>query len=330
MNRFTGQNVAITGGNGFIGSNLSHALIKYGANVLSISRTGSKSSLQTVDIMADLETTSLDQIFKKAHFSPDYIVHLASVVGGIHYLKQHQTRVLQKNLAILGNSFKNMERYPSLKGQVFMSSVCAYPQEFQMTTSLDSIVLSENLCNLYNPDSTYGWSKIMGEMFIQHYFKEFNTPGVNIRLFNTYGPHENFETVNTHVIPALLMKAYKYPKVPFEVLGDGSQVRSFLYVEDAVNAILKALVMVQDGSTINIGDSTPYTIKEVVNSVIAISGKNISPIFKPNTAVGAKGRLPNITLAKELLDWRPKWSLQDGLFRAYEWIKSQKKVVDNV
>ncbi len=206
-----------------------------------------------------------------------------------------------------------------------MSSVCAYPQELQTTTSLDSVVLSENLCNLHNPDSTYGWSKIMGEMCIQHYSREFNVPGVSIRLFNTYGPYENFETVNTHVIPALLMKAYKYPEVPFEILGDGSQIRAFLYVEDAINAILKALVMVQDGSIINIGDTTHYTIQEVVDIIIKVSKKDISPIFKPNDVVGAKGRLPDITRAKELLDWKSTWALQDGLSRTYKWLKSQKE-----
>lgn len=323
MNRFTDQNVVITGGNGFIGCNLSRELIKQGANVLIISRTSHKFDFKISSVVADLETTPLDQILEKIYFSPDYIIHLASAVGGIHYLKQHQAQVLQKNLAILGNSFKNMEKYLNLKGQVFVSSVCAYPQELQTTTFLDSIILSENLCNLYNPDSTYGWTKIMGEMLIQQYFKEFNVPGMSIRLFNTYGPYENFETSNAHVIPALLIKAYKYPEVPFEVLGDGSQIRAFLYVENAVDAILKALVKVQNGSIINIGDTTPYTIKEVVDIIIKISKKNISPIFKENDAVGAKGRLPDITRANELLNWKPTWSLQDGLLRTYEWLKSK-------
>ena len=320
---FKDKTVVITGGNGFIGRNLYSKLFP-SAVVVSVSRT-KVCRRGLISLVGDLETTPLDEILTNWGISPDYIIHLASVVGGIHYLKQHQAHTLQKNLAILGNSFRNIEKYPKLKGQVFLSSVCAYPQELQTSTSLDSIVLSEDLCNTYNPDSSYGWSKIMGEMLIQHYFKEFGVPGMSIRLFNTYGPYESLDTANTHVIPALLMKALKYPEEPFEVLGDGSQVRAFLYVDDAVDAILKALVTVQDGSVVNIGDTRPYTIKEVVDEVISVSKKKISPIFKPNSSVGAKGRLPDTLRAYNMLGWEPRKNLSDGLSKTYKWIKDQFK-----
>lgn len=313
---FKDQNVVITGGHGFIGKHLAAALWFDGANVLRISR-------KTI-IKLDLETDPLDEFLEKLSFSPNYIIHLASVVGGIHYLKQHQAHTLQKNMAILSNSFKNIEKYPDLKGQVFMSSVCAYPQELQTWSMASAVTLSEERDNAYNPDSTYGWSKLMGEMLIQHYFKEFNVPGMSIRLFNTYGPHENFNTESAHVIPALLMKAYEYPKNPFSVLGDGSQIRAFLYIADAVDAILKALLSNQNGDIINVGDTTPYTIKEVVDLVIEVSNKDIEPIFSDQDAVGAKGRLPDITRAKELLNWSPTRSLQDGLKETYKWLKERE------
>lgn len=311
---FKGQNVVITGGHGFIGTNLRKALIRQGANVLCVSRS-SRPSL-------DLEAKSLYALLHKLAVSPNYIVHLASIVGGIHYLQQHQATTLRQNLIMLSNSFKDVEKYPDLKGQVFMSSVCAYPQELQ-TSDSDVAVLSEEQANIHNPDSTYGWSKIMGELFIRHYFAEAGVPGVSLRLFNTYGPHEHFNTVDAHVIPALMAQAHAFPKKPFEVLGDGKQVRAFLYVDDAVDAVIKALKGPQIGGIINIGATTPCTIKELVDLIIEMSQKDIVPVFKPLDSVGAKGRLPDITKAAKLLNWAPTCSLREGLDRTYKWLKSE-------
>lgn len=324
-NLFENQTVVITGGSGFIGRSLVNSLLEDNAQVVCIA---SKSWIQNNPpilkemIIADLREMSLHTILKHNEIdNPDYIIHLAGVTGGIHYLKQHEARTLQTNLSIISNSFKDIEKYPNLKGTLFVSSVCAYPQEYQTTTDPFTIVLSESLQTNHNPDSSYGWSKIMGEMLVQHYAKEFNVPGVSIRLFNTYGPYEHLDKDRTHFIPATVVKILNYPNSPVEVLGDGSQVRSFLYIDDVVEGFKKAILKVKDGSIINLGSDKPFTVKEIVERIIKISGKSIVPIYKPTEGVGAKGRIPNITKAKQLLDWAPRIELEEGLLKTYNWIK---------
>ena len=326
-NLFENQTIVLAGGNGFIGRNLiqSLSLCPTTTNIVCVSRTGWDHNPNGIInyIYADLETLSLFDILKSYHVNPDYIFHLASVTGGIHYLKQHEAKTLQTNLSIISNSFKDIEKYPNLKGNLFVSSVCAYPQEYQTTTDMFTIVLSESLQMAYNPDSSYGWSKIMGEMLVQHYVKEFNVPGVSVRLFNAYGPYEHLNKDRTHFIPATIVKVLDYPNTSVEVLGDGTQIRSFLYIDDVVEGLKKAILKVKDGSIINLGSDKPFTVKEIVERIIKISGKSITPIYKVTEGVGAKGRIPNITKAKQLLDWTPRIELEEGLLKTYDWIKDE-------
>ena len=317
---FKNKTVVITGGCGFIGTNLARSLVLQGANVVIVSRHGSSTDVSNVRYLhCNLQVTSLFHILEYAHIKPDYIFHLAAMSGGIHYLMQRQAECLQTNLSITANSLYKINEIPSLRGQLFLSSVCAYPQDYQTTTDAHNIILSEELSDKYNPDSSYGWSKIMGEMLIKHYADEHSVPGVSIRLFNTYGPYEHFNAHRAHVLPALIMKALKYPDTDFNVLGNGAQVRAFLYIEDAIKALEKAVVHVYNGDIINVGSSKACTIKELVDKVVHISGKDIVPIYEPTAAVGAKGRVPDLTKVNKILQWAPTTSLDEGLMKTYAW-----------
>jgi len=327
MSIFKDKQVLITGASGFIGMNLVARLFGEGARITCLTRNVAKMERKleyirtTVAGYYPIKVLSLNTPgIHPDIFDPDYIFLLAATAGGIHYLKQHEADVLRTNLGLTVDNFKWIEKYKNLKGVLFMSSVCAYPQDVQTTTNAKSITLSEDLQNWNNPDSTYGWSKIIGEMFIKHFTQDYNVPGVSVRLFNVYGPHEHFDMERGHVIPALITKAIKHPRVPFKVFGDGKQVRSFLYIDDAIDGILKAITTITDGSIINIGSDSAYTIFEIARQIIRISEKNIQPHFTGD-AVGAKGRRPNLKKAKQLLQWKPTTNLYEGLKRTYAWAK---------
>lgn len=323
---FTDKTVVITGGTGFIGKNITSALLAKGANVVVLSRSvpvGNNSNSRVRHISCNLQETTLHKILTSHNISPEYIIHLAAMAGGIHYLMQNQAVCLQTNLSIISNTFYKINEFKSLRGQILLSSVCAYPKGLQTTTDKYNVILAENCESFYDPDSSYGWSKIMGEKLIRHYSEDFGVPGVSIRLFNTYGPHEHFDDTRTHVLPAMIGKALKYPlHGPFTVLGDGSQVRSFLYIDDAVTAIEAALLTVQDGSIINVGSDEPHTIRELVDKIVKLSKKQI-PVEYGSTSVGAKGRLPDLTKARDILRWRPTITLDEGLNKMYNWAETE-------
>jgi len=334
MNKFKDKVIVITGGTGFIGTNLIISLLQQDVKkVVCIARDADKiirtdnnlfldyaCTFKLQPISADLETTSLFSVLNNYQIDPDYIFHLAAVSGGIHWLKQNQAKVLNTNISILANSFQNIEQFKNLKGNLYLSSVCAYPQELQEDTKNCTLSDFEAINEIHNPDSSYGWSKIIGEMLVKHYTAEFKVPGVIVRMFNVYGPYEKLDINQTHVIPALIIKAMKYPEVSFEVLGDGTQVRSFLYVDDAIKALKLAILKVKDGDIINVGITEGITIKEITEQIIKISGKNITPIFSSVVVSGVKARLPKIIKASMRLGWTPKTPLEKGLLKTYKWI----------
>jgi len=333
MNFFKNKTIVVTGGSGFIGTNLILSLLKEPVKkVVCIARVplmlvipdklhNFYKSGKLRLIAGDLEKSTLYSILNEFNINPDYIFHLAAVSGGIHWLKENQAKVLNTNIAILANSFQNIEKFKNLKGNLYLSSVCAYPQELQ--DDPENCILSDiNIDKeIHNPDSSYGWSKIVGEMLVKHYNKEFNVPSVSVRMFNVYGPYEKLDENKTHVIPSLIIKAIKYPNASFDVLGDGSQVRSFLYISDAIEALKLAILKVNNGSIINVGSTKQITIKEIVSQIINVSNKKIIPMYGKN-APGVKARLPEITKIQKL-GWKPKVSFKKGLLLTYKWIKDE-------
>lgn len=318
--------IVVTGGTGFIGRAILYKLEEYAAdlnmNLISVSRaagTPFPPDKNITHISADLRVERLIDVLPGIR--PNYIYHCAGISGGIHYLQSIQAEVLQSNLAILMNSVSGIEKFP-LKGQVWMSSVCAYPQEVQRSNKIEKVSLREDMTSI-NPDSTYGMVKIVGEQLFYGLATEKRIPGCSIRLFNTYGPGEHFDDKTGHVIPSLIRKAWSSKK-SIDVLGDGKQVRSFLYIDDAVEAIISASAKLKRGEIVNVGSDVPITIgklAEHINEIVSMVSHNPKKkiVFSTKQAPGAVGRFPDIKLAQKLLDWSPTTSIEDGLVRTCRW-----------
>ena len=322
----------VTGGAGFIGSNLVKRLVDQGREVViadDFSR-GRRLNLSDLGIQVDCPVVDLRDFAQALEVAQDAgtVFHLAARIGSIDYLHGsncNELVALQTNLVIDANVFKaclenNVEKL------IYASSVAVYsidPQRhFVAVLSEDNLDLSQNKPELFNPDGGYGWAKLMGEI-------QLNWMGqidVGIaRIFNVYGENQDLERA-IHVIPALFRKAFLYPEEEFIVWGDGKQSRDFLHVSDCVDALLQLEERISNSPTVvNVGSGEPVSIATIAEKAIELSRKDIRIVYDPMQPVGPMSRTADMTKAKALLDWQPKVSLDEGLRRTYVWIQNRLK-----
>lgn len=311
----------VTGGAGFIGAHLVRTLVRSGRTVLvadDFSR-GRRDRLEDLDVEVheiDLrDYREAQSLFRGVHT----VFHLAARVGSVWFLHENEDaelEALQTNLALDGSVFRAC-RLHGVRTIVYASSVSVYPIRRQIT---DDVVFAERDATWAEPDGGYGWAKVLGEIQLGWMTK------LNVgiaRLFNVYGEGEEPDE-NAHVVPSLIRKAILYPEVEFRVWGDGRQKRDLIYVEDVVEALVRLEEVASNPPvTINLGSGTPLDIRTIVEKIICISGKLITPVFEPRALVGPRSRAADITAAKRLLDWEPRVPIDEGLRRTYAWVEEK-------
>ncbi|MDO8491949.1 MAG: NAD-dependent epimerase/dehydratase family protein, partial [Dehalococcoidia bacterium] len=312
----------VTGGAGFIGSHLVKRLMDEGREVAVVDdfSRGRLENLADLGVRlpgkpGPVDLTDYSQTLK-ALKGADVVFHMAARVGSLEYLHGsdwNELTALQLNVTIDTNVFRACLEH-KVKKIVYASSVSVYPMDTQHAYGL---VLSESDMSRINPEGGYGWAKLLGEIQLQW----MRNASIGIaRIFNVYGEGEAPDK-NAHVVPALARKAVLYPSEEFRVFGDGKQTRDFLYVSDAVDALLKLEAKATWPPVIvNIGSGEVVTIKQLVDTVVKVSGKKITPVYDPAKPVGPLSRTADITRTKSVLGWQPKVSLEDGLARMMKWV----------
>ena len=207
----------------------------------------------------------------------------------------------------------------------FASSACVYPSYLQEKTGSDYL-LKEDDADPFSRDKAfadleYGWAKLMGEMALKAYHRQYDFKTSAARIFTAYGPREN----ETHAVIALIAKAF-VKMDPYVIWGTGEQDRNFTYVQDIVDGMMLACEKIVDGSPVNIGRDDRITINataEVIFELINWRPKNLHHDFtKPQ---GVASRAADLTRAERLLNWRPKVSYKEGFIKTIDWYFSNKK-----
>lgn len=252
----------------------------------------------------------------------DYVVHLADIVAGIDYVFSNQGDLFRQNNLINTNLFHSVRKAgkDKIKGLLYVGTACSFPLTRQ--NSLDVIPLKEEELFPALPESAYGWSKLMGQLEVGFIEKECGIPCCTLMFHNVYGSPCDYGE-RSQVIPALIRKAVNYPDEPFNVWGSGLQGRAFIHVNDIVDAICLALEKGWGHGWIQIGPSVCTSIREIAETVVKISGKDIEIFYDTTKPEGDKARSADYTKAKEILGWEPKVKLEDGLKEQYEWIKNR-------
>jgi len=324
-----GKRVLVTGGASFIGSHLVDKLVELGADIkiadnLSSGRlenlNGSRDKIEFFE--GNLEESSFTQ---KAMEDVDTVFHLAAEHGGRGYIDTHPAECAS-NMLLDGMVFKTAFK-SGVERICFASSACVYPTFLQeeKETEGKTVYLREDMADPFvpgkaNADLEYGWSKLMGEMALKAYHKEYGLKCASCRIFTAYGPREN----ETHAVIALIAKAF-IEQEPYEIWGTGEQDRNFTYVNDIVDGLIHACERIEDGSAVNVGTSDHIKIKDIAEKIFDIVGWRPNEIFLDTSKpVGVFSRAADLTKTKKLLQWQPECSIEEGLRKTISWYYTTK------
>ena len=344
MNQFSENfwkdtHVTVTGGASFIGSHLVDKLVHLGADVSVIDNlsSGKKENLSQSWDKIQFRENDLEYITKSdisGLFKDQEIVfHLAAIHGGRGFITKHPADV-SSNFSIDHHVFEACMD-TNVKNLVFASTACVYPTELQSEIGSDYKLKESDsdplkLDAYMSADIEYGWGKLMSEMQMHAFRKQYGLKGCPVRFVTAYGPREN----ETHAIIALIYKAIEKMD-PFEIWGDGKQERDFTYVEDIIEGSILAGEKIFDGTPINLGTGRKYTINEVVSMICEILDWKPNDFkFDTSKPVGALSRALDNSSAKKLIGWEPRFTLKDGLKNTIEWYlqnhKQEGKVDDTI
>ncbi len=316
----TGKSVLITGGAGFIGSNLAKCLNASNKIIvvddLSEGHAENLAGLNNVEfVKEDVRNEEfIQKLFTQKKF--DYVFHLAASFANQKSI-EFPTQDLEINgfatLKLLEAAQKNgLKR--GLKRFVYASSSCVYgPVEERMREEMKPA-----------PETPYAITKLLGEYYANFFFEYYKLPTVIVRYFNVYGPNE-YPGKYRNVIPNFFARALA--RQPLPVMGDGRDSRDFTFVEDAVEGTLLAAEKQEAvGQTFNIGCGVETRIIDLAKTINKITGNDDKIRFVPKRAWDKiSRRVADVSKAKKLLDFKAKTPLEQGLRKTFEWFKTIPK-----
>ena len=243
--------------------------------------------------------------------------NLAADMGGMGFIQSNHS-VLFYNNTMLSFNMVEASRRNGAKRFFYASSACVYNEEKQEDPNNPG--LKEEDAWPAKPQDAYGLEKLASEELAKHYGRDFGIEVRIARFHNVYGPHGTWTGGREKAPAAFLRKAYTSEK-DFEMWGDGKQTRSFMYIEDCVEGILR--LMASDFTEpINLGSDEMVTMNQMAEIAMGIAGKKL-PIRHIPGPEGVRGRNSNNDLIKQVLGWAPSISLKDGLAKTFVWIKKQ-------
>lgn len=311
------KTILVTGGAGFIGSHLSKRLIQEGNRVICLDNffTGSLDNIKELikhpnfillkqDVEEKITIQNIDEIYNLAcpaspvHYQVDPVKTVrTSVMGAINVLelaKQTGAKVLQASTSEVYGDPQIHPQHEAYWGNV----------------------------NPIGPRSCYDEGKRCAETLFFDYHRQYDVKIKVIRIFNTYGPymHPN----DGRVVSNFIVQALKGEDIT--VYGDGTQTRSFCYIDDLVEGIIKMMNSNDDFiGPVNLGNPGEFTMLELADKIVSMTETNSKIVFKPLPMDDPKQRQPDIRLAKEKLNWEPKISLEDGLHKTINYFKEKIK-----
>ena len=305
----SGKRVWVAGHRGMVGSAIVRRLGEIDCEIVEAGR-------DRVDLtrQADVEDWM-------AEARPQAIFLAAARVGGIHANNAYPAEFLHDNL-VIETSIVNAAWKTGVEKLLFLGSACIYPKEAPQPMAEDALLTGP----LEPTNEWYSLAKIAGIKLCQAYRRQYGCDFIAAQPNNLYGPGDNFDLMNSHVLPALMSKAHtaKIKGDPsIEVWGSGRPKREFLYVEDLADALVFLMEHYSDEQHVNIGTGEEFTIRELAEHVCRAVGFEGELEFNADQPDGMMRKLVDVSLI-ESLGWKARTSFQDGLSRTYQWYLENK------
>ena len=323
-----GARCVVTGGAGFIGSNLVPALLARGASVVAVDNLerGRLAFLEPVRDRIVFERRDLRDpaqcagVFEGA----GAVFHLASKVGGIGYYLSRPHEVLFESCRIDANVWEacRAARVPRF---LYASSAHVYPDHLQ--TSPDSPEIREEQAYPARPALTYGWAKLTGEQLLLAAAAEGQSVRVAIpRIIGAYGRNQDIKLETGSAIPVFVRRALEYPRIPFRVWGTGQETRSYCFVGDVVEAMIRSVELLETQPVVgpyNLGSDGRVTIGELARRAVEVVGRDIVVEYDTTKQTVIWGQACDCSLARRLLGWSAATSLDAGMAEVADDIRAR-------
>lgn len=326
----------VLGAGGFIGSHMVKRLKLEGCWVRGVDLKEPEFSPTQADdfVIADLRNSDLVMKVLTLEFPDitfDEIYQFAADMGGAGFVftGENDADIMHNsatiNLNVLDSQRLLNEKNYLNKTKIFYSgSACMYPEHNQLDP--DNPNCEESSAYPANPDSEYGWEKLFSERLFHAYHRNHKIPVAIARYHNIYGPEGTWDGGREKAPAAICRKIAKLPAEggEIEVWGDGLQTRSFLYIDECIEAT-RRLMQSNFTEPINIGSEEMVTINQLIEIVSEVSGKKVSKRHKLDAPTGVRGRNSSNDLIRRVLGWDYQMSLKEGLTKTYSWINNQAR-----
>jgi UDP-glucuronate decarboxylase len=314
---FEDEKVLVTGGAGFLGSWICQTLLDSGAHVTCVDNFSSGLEQNIADFTAKENFHLIKHDISKPiqiNNQIDLVVHMASRASPFEF-EHYPIQILKANtmgiLVSLGIAKKNKARivYTSTSEVYGNPAIIPTPESYFGNV------------NQIGPRGCYDEAKRCGEAYVVAYQRQHGLDTRIARIFNTYGPRIRMDGIYGRVVPRFIVQALT--ENPITIFGDGSQTRSFTYVSDQVEGLLRlATIEEAKNQVINIGNTDEITIIELANMIISLTNSLSHISYEPLPQDDPLRRQPEITKARRILRWRPKVKIETGISKTIEWFKS--------
>ncbi len=322
-NSFAGKKVLITGGLGFIGSNLAHALVARGAKITILDALlepygGNKFNIAGIEDKVELVNGNiLDQpLIEKLVTGVDYIFHLAGQVG---YVDAKDKPFVDLDFNGKGNLIllEAVRQHAPEARILFSSSRLVYGKILQLPVTEEHPT---------NPLSLYAIHKLLGEKYYGYYANEYGIHGVSVRIPNPYGPRQQMKHSKYSIVGWFVRQALEDQTI--QIFGDGSQERDYIYIDDIVEALLQIIVKGTAGEAYNIGSSERLRFVDMVDMIIAEAGggeKKLVPWPADYEKNETGDYIADTTKVREVTGWQPTISFAEGIHTMVDYYKKHKE-----
>jgi GDP-L-fucose synthase len=305
------KRIVVTGGAGFLGRHVVEKLRLRGCSEIFVPRS------KEYDLITDSGIVNMFEEMK-----PDYIIHLAAVVGGIGANRANPGKYFYDNL-MMGTQLIEKSRQYKLEKFVAVGTICAYPK-------FTPVPFQENDLWIGYPEETnapYGLAKKMMLVQSQAYRQQYGFNSIYLLPVNLYGPYDNFDLDSSHVIPALIRKcveAVDEGKKEIVCWGTGSATREFIYVDDAAEAIVSAAEKYNGSEPVNVGSGMEISIKDLVKLIAMLTGFEGEIVWDSTKPDGQPRRCLDVTRAKQEFGFEAQTKFEEGLKQTINWYKNNK------